>query len=163
MATDDDSAPTVDEQTREDLRRMLDLLVVQTLRESRLPAVSNLPAVAPPSAEIPPSSAPALTSAASAKRGPKFKRAIAIACITGTFGVCNAAIAGVFSLAHKEAITQSAVVITNCADQQQSVIDRIKQNPGFVPRYSGPSEDQCHLNDVVAQIPRLHGGGSESH
>jgi hypothetical protein len=161
MAGDDDAAPTVDEQTRDDLRRTLDLLMVQTLRESRLPAVSDLTAAPPPSPEVPPSSVPALTSA---KRWSKFNRAIAIACITGTFGLLNAAIAGAFSLAHKEATTtQSAVVITNCAEQQQSVIDRVKNNPGFVPRYSGPSEDQCHLNDVVAQIPRLNGGGPGHH
>jgi hypothetical protein len=52
---------------------------------------------------------------------------------------------------------------TNCAIQQRDVVDNVRQNPGIVVRYDGPSEEQCHLNAVADQErTRQQGAGASS-
>jgi hypothetical protein len=69
------------------------------------------------------------------------------AIISGVFLLGGSVIDGMFALLAKD--SPPIPVVTNCAEQQRQVIDVIRQNPQLNFRYDGPSEDECHLNDIV--------------
>jgi hypothetical protein len=93
----------------------------------------------------------------------RLDRAGTVALIAAVSSILVAVISGVFLLASKESpAPPPPVVVTNCPEQQQGAIDRVKENPGLVPRYSGPSDEQCHLNDLVNQKVQQQGAHGSS-
>lgn len=48
----------------------------------------------------------------------------------------------------------AAATVVNCTVEQQNVISLIEKNPGWQFAYSGPAEEQCHLNDLVKSAPK---------
>jgi hypothetical protein len=84
----------------------------------------------------------------------RLDRAGSVAIITGISVVIVACVNGAFTL-FRPALSQApSVVVNNCYEQQQGVIQRLKENPGLKLQYSGPSEQQCHLNELVSQLTK---------
>ena len=68
----------------------------------------------------------------------------------GIFLILSTIINGLFVRANDDKPPPS-IVLTNCDQQQKGVIEFVRANPGVIPKYSGPSDEQCHLNDIVVQ------------
>jgi hypothetical protein len=74
--------------------------------------------------------------------------------------ITAAVITGVLAMFHSEpsvpaaptVSTPTSPVVSNCVDQQRAAYNWQQQHRDTTLRYSGPSEDQCHLNDVVDQV-----------
>jgi hypothetical protein len=100
----------------------------------------------------------AITSVVSAQYS-QLDRTVAVTWIMSGCGVITAVlvalITGIFTLVPKDN-PSTAPLVTNCFEQQQGAINRMKENPDIRPIYSGPSEEQCHLNEYLNQWRAAH-------
>jgi hypothetical protein len=129
----------------------------------RLPASSS-----PPHAQPPPASPSTAVTQPPAVVASRMDRAGTVAIITSTGVVLAALITGSFGRAHDDKPQPpppasveilppgSAFVFLDCPTLQQEVVDFVKQNPGVIPSYGGPADQQCHLNTTATQALRKH-------
>ncbi|BDD81268.1 hypothetical protein TPB0596_10310 [Tsukamurella pulmonis] len=84
------------------------------------------------------------------------------AVITGLCGITGVTIAGGFGMLTDKGggSPPVAVVITDCPQKQQDAIDTARRNPGRKLIFSGPVQEQCHLNEAVQTVPAPSDGSS---
>ena len=86
---------------------------------------------------------------------PRIDRAGTVAVIGGVVSLLVALVGGIFSVAtHNDPPSPAPPVITNCAEQQRAVLQNQRDFPGVTFQFSGPSDEQCHLADLVIQLRR---------
>jgi hypothetical protein len=88
--------------------------------------------------------------------------------IGATGSILVALITGIFHVEETQKLPPpppAVVAITDCPAEQGGVITLIRDHPEIAPTYSGPVEDQCHLNEVAQQEEhhQSNGGPNSGH
>ncbi|MEV3905535.1 hypothetical protein AB0K11_24725 [Mycobacterium sp. NPDC050551] len=87
-----------------------------------------------------------------AKTDRQISRDLRVAKIGGLFLVFSTAIGGSFTYASSIKPPPPPAAVTNCAEQQGRVIEIKRQNPEIDLNFSGPSDEQCHLEELEQQL-----------
>lgn len=108
---------------------------------------------------IPPTQTPATDQHAAAAKIAKY--GTITTAISAVAAIILAATTGLFGLLKPSEAkpAQEPTQVVSCAAEQQSVIDLTRRNPGYPFSYSGPTEEQCHLNDLVKGAPKPSNAG----
>lgn len=80
----------------------------------------------------------------------ELDRPYSVAAITGMFALAASVATLVSGYMTKDA--PSTQPVSNCAEQQQQVLRDVRENSEYSFTFSGPSDEQCHLNELLRQI-----------
>lgn len=92
------------------------------------------------------------------------KTSVIVALVVSTLGVGFTGIGVFLDYQEKTAPKPSEVVqqTYSCPEERQKAVDFHRAYPQIDEKYSGPIQDQCQLNEVVADAAALPPGTSDS-